>query len=40
MPAAKTNATRVRRAFNLALDFEEMNKQFFYGAYKRIGSFF
>jgi microcin C transport system substrate-binding protein len=30
----------VRRAFNLALDFEEMNKQFFYGAYKRIGSYF
>ena len=30
----------LRRAFNLALDFEEMNKQFFYGAYKRIGSFF
>jgi microcin C transport system substrate-binding protein len=30
----------VRRAFNLALDFEEMYKQFFYGAYKRIGSFF
>jgi microcin C transport system substrate-binding protein len=30
----------VRRAFNLALDFEEMNKQFFFGAYTRIGSFF
>ena len=37
---AKFSDPRVRRAFNLALDFEEMNKQFFYGAYKRIGSFF
>ena len=36
----KFSDPRVRRAFNLALDFEEMNKQFFYGAYKRIGSFF
>jgi microcin C transport system substrate-binding protein len=31
---------RVRWAFNLALDFEEMNKQFFFGKYKRIGSYF
>jgi microcin C transport system substrate-binding protein len=31
---------RVRRAFNLALDFEEMNKQFFYGMYQRVASFF
>jgi microcin C transport system substrate-binding protein len=31
---------RVRRAFNLALDFEEMNKQFFFGQYERIGSYF
>jgi microcin C transport system substrate-binding protein len=37
---AKFSDPRVRRAFNLALDFEEMNKQFFFGAYKRIGSFF
>jgi len=37
---AKFADPRVRRAFNLALDFEEMNKQFFFGAYKRIGSFF
>jgi microcin C transport system substrate-binding protein len=37
---AKFSDPRVRHAFNLALDFEEMNKQFFYGAYKRIGSFF
>jgi len=31
---------RVRRAFNLALNFEEMNRQFFFGQYTRIGSFF
>jgi microcin C transport system substrate-binding protein len=31
---------RVRWAFNLALDFEEMNKQFFFGKYQRIGSYF
>jgi microcin C transport system substrate-binding protein len=31
---------RFRRAFNLAYDFEEMNKQLFYGQYKRIGSYF
>ena len=31
---------RVRRAFNLAYDFEEMNKQLFYGQYRRIGSYF
>jgi microcin C transport system substrate-binding protein len=31
---------RVRRAFNYAYDFEEMNKQLFYGQYKRINSFF
>ena len=37
---AKFSDPRVRHAFNLALDFEEMNKQFFYGAYQRIGSFF
>jgi microcin C transport system substrate-binding protein len=30
----------VRRAFNLALDFEEMNRQFFYGQYIRIASYF
>jgi microcin C transport system substrate-binding protein len=28
-PRAKFSDPRVRRAFNLALDFEEMNKQFF-----------
>jgi microcin C transport system substrate-binding protein len=31
---------RVRRAFNLAFDFEEMNKTVFYGQYTRIKSFF
>ena len=31
---------RLRRAFNYAYDFEEMNKQLFYGMYKRIGSYF
>jgi microcin C transport system substrate-binding protein len=30
----------VRRAFNFAFDFEEMNKQIFYGQYTRIASFF
>ncbi len=31
---------RVRRAFNFAFDFEEMNKQIFYGQYQRITSYF
>ena len=31
---------RVRRAFNFAFDFEEMNRQIFFGQYKRIGSYF
>jgi microcin C transport system substrate-binding protein len=31
---------RVRRAFNFAYDFEEMNKQIFFGQYRRISSFF
>ena len=31
---------RVRRAFNFAFDFEEMNKQIFFGAYRRIASYF
>jgi microcin C transport system substrate-binding protein len=31
---------RLRRAFNYAYDFEEMNKQLFYGKYKRINSYF
>jgi microcin C transport system substrate-binding protein len=36
----KFKDARVRRAFNYALDFEEMNKQLFYGTYKRIASYF
>ena len=31
---------RVRRAFNYALDFEDMNKAMFFGQYKRIDSYF
>ena len=31
---------RVRRAFNLAMNFEEMNRQLFYGQYQRIDSYF
>jgi microcin C transport system substrate-binding protein len=34
------NDARLRRAFNYAFDFEEMNKQLFYGQYKRINSYF
>jgi microcin C transport system substrate-binding protein len=36
----KFKDARVRRAFNLAFDFEEMNKQFFFGQYQRINSYF
>jgi microcin C transport system substrate-binding protein len=31
---------RLRRAFNYAFDFEEMNKQIFYGQYQRVDSYF
>lgn len=31
---------RVRRAFGLAFDFEELNKKLFYGAYTRLTSYF
>jgi len=31
---------RVRRAFNFAFDFEETNKQIFFGQYKRVASYF
>ena len=31
---------RVRRAFNFIFDFESMNRQLFYGQYKRIASYF
>ena len=37
---AKFSDPRVRRAFNFAFDFEEMNKQLFFGQYTRIGSYF
>ena len=37
---AKFGDPRVRRAFNFAFDFEEMNKQIFFGQYKRITSYF
>ena len=36
----KFKDARVRRAFNYAFDFEEMNKQLFYGQYTRIASYF
>jgi microcin C transport system substrate-binding protein len=37
---AKFEDPRVRLAFNYAFDFEEMNKQIFFGQYKRINSYF
>jgi microcin C transport system substrate-binding protein len=37
---AKFQDPRVRRAFNQAFDFEEMNKQIFFGQYTRIASYF
>jgi microcin C transport system substrate-binding protein len=36
----KFKDARVRRAFNFAFDFDEINKQLFYGAYTRINSYF
>ncbi|MEX0751440.1 MAG: extracellular solute-binding protein [Xanthobacteraceae bacterium] len=36
----KFNDPRVRRAFNFAFDFEEMNKQLFFSQYARIASYF
>ncbi len=36
----KFKDARVRRAFNYAFDFDEMNKQIFFGQYKRIASYF
>jgi microcin C transport system substrate-binding protein len=36
----KFKDARVRLAFNFAFDFEEMNKQIFFGQYKRITSYF
>jgi len=37
---AKFSDPRVRKAFDLVLDFEEMNKQLFFGQYHRINSYF
>lgn len=37
---AKFSDPRVRQALNFAFDFEEMNKQIFFGQYKRISSYF
>jgi len=37
---AKFQDPRVRLAFNFAFDFEEMNRQIFFGQYKRIASYF
>jgi microcin C transport system substrate-binding protein len=37
---AKFQDIRVRRAFNLAFDFEWTNKNLFYGSYERTASFF
>ncbi|HYI30382.1 MAG TPA: extracellular solute-binding protein [Bradyrhizobium sp.] len=36
----KFSDPKVRRALNFAFDFEEMNKQIFFGQYKRINSYF
>jgi microcin C transport system substrate-binding protein len=37
---AKFSDARLRRAFNFAFDFDEMNKQLFFGQYHRITSYF
>jgi microcin C transport system substrate-binding protein len=36
----KFQDARVRRAFNLAFDFEDINRTLFYGLYKRVDSYF
>src|SRR5450631_3076456 len=36
----KFKDARVRRAFNFAFDFEEMNRTIFFGQYKRVSSYF
>ncbi|HKS86281.1 MAG TPA: extracellular solute-binding protein [Pseudolabrys sp.] len=36
----KFKDARLRRAFNFAFDFDEMNRQIFYGQYTRIASYF
>ncbi len=40
MRRPKFQDPRVRHAFNFVFDFEEMNRQIFYGQYKRIASYF
>jgi microcin C transport system substrate-binding protein len=37
---SKFSDPRVRRAFNYALNFEDLNKQIFFGQYKRVNSYF
>src|SRR6202035_5950068 len=37
---AKFEDPRLRLAFNYAVDFESMNKEIFFGPYRRTGSFF
>ena len=37
---AKFSDPRLRRAFNYAFNFEEVNREIFYGAYHRIASYF
>ncbi|HEY3641135.1 MAG TPA: extracellular solute-binding protein [Xanthobacteraceae bacterium] len=37
---SKFEDARLRRAFNFAFDFDEMNKQLFFGQYHRISSYF
>jgi microcin C transport system substrate-binding protein len=37
---SKFSDPRVRQALNFAFDFEEMNKQIFFGQYKRVSSYF
>jgi microcin C transport system substrate-binding protein len=37
---AKFSDPRVRRAFNFAFDFDEMNKQLFFGQHTRVASYF
>jgi microcin C transport system substrate-binding protein len=36
----KFQDARVRRAFNFAFDFEAINREFFFGQYQRIASYF
>jgi microcin C transport system substrate-binding protein len=36
----KFQDARLRRAFNFAFDFEEMNKRFFFDQYRRVSSYF